>query len=241
MLPVPFAPADCRTLGRQRNERPASLKLAPRGGAGWLLSLLVAPVVGSILGTWRTAWVSFSSLIRLKVVRAADTDTQTASFNPLTSMFRHRQELRQWAARVLVLWLFGIGAGIANACITTGQVAPVAAVASHRVAVVEAHHDVVTHGHAQADGAGLPSQTDDAPTHLGNLSKANCQDFCNKAAVSIPPLKSALDDIQAHAAIAATAVTVLPMPAFASVQRWVPRRDGVQAPPILFAFLRLAL
>jgi hypothetical protein len=156
-------------------------------------------------------------------------------------MFRHRQQLRRWAARVLVLWLFGLGAGIANACITTGQVAPVAAVASQLVAVVDAHHDAVTHDHAQADSVGLPSRSADAPAHHGSLSKANCQDFCDKATVSIPPQKSALDDIQSHAVFAMTAVTVLPIPAFAPAQLRVPRRDGVQAPPILIAFLRLAL
>ena len=156
-------------------------------------------------------------------------------------MFRHRQQPRRWAARVLLLWLFGIGAGIANACITTGQVAPVAATGGHLVAEVDAHHNAVTHDHAQAEGSGLPPHRADAPAHHGSLSKANCQDFCDKARVSIPPLKSALDDIQSHAVIAMTAVTVLPMPAFAPVQLWVPRRDGVQAPPISIAFLRLAL
>jgi len=153
-------------------------------------------------------------------------------------MFRHRQQLRRWAARVLLLWLFGIGAGVANACITT---APAASAARHIVAVVDAHHDVVSHDHGQAASAGLPSQSADAPAHLGNLSKANCQDFCDKAAVSIPPLKSALDDGQLHAVIAPTAMTVVPMPAFAPVQLRVPRRDGVLAPPIPIAFLRLAL
>jgi hypothetical protein len=59
--------------------------------------------------------------------------------------------------------------------------------------------------------------------------------------VSIPPLKSALDDDQLHAVIAPTAMTVVPMPAFAPVQLRVPRRDGVLAPPIPIAFLRLAL
>ena len=156
-------------------------------------------------------------------------------------MFRHRQQLRRRAARVLLMWLFSVGAGAANACITTGQVAPVVAVASHLVAVADAHHNVVSHDPVQADGASLPSQIDDVPTHLGKLSKANCQDFCGKATVSIPPLKSALDDVQSHAVIAMTAVTVLPIPAFAPEQSRLPRRDGVRAPPILIAFLRLAL
>ncbi len=146
-------------------------------------------------------------------------------------MFRHRQQLRQWAARVLLLWLFGIAAGVANACITTERATPVAAAAGHVAEVADTHHDVTAHDHAHADDS----------THIASLSKANCQDFCDKATVSIPPVKSALDDGQSHAVIAMTAMTVVPMPAFAPVQLRVPRRDGVLAPPIPIAFLRLAL
>jgi hypothetical protein len=153
-------------------------------------------------------------------------------------MFRHRQQLRQWAARVLLLWLFGVGAGIANACITT---APAAAVTSHIAAVVDVDREAAIHDHAQPASFGLPGQSTDATTHLGNLSKANCQDFCDKATVSIPPLKSALDDIQSHSVIAMTAMPVLHIPALAPVKLRMPRRDGVQALPISIAFMRLAL
>lgn len=156
-------------------------------------------------------------------------------------MFRNRQQLRQWAARVLLLWLFGIAAGVANACITTEQVTPVAAAASYFAPEIDAHHDAVPHDHVGTGIASLPSQGIDSQSHLGNLSKANCQDFCDKATVSIPPVKSALDDGQSHAVIAMTAMTVVPMPAFAPVKLRVPRRDGVLAPPIPIAFLRLAL
>jgi hypothetical protein len=156
-------------------------------------------------------------------------------------MFRHRQQLRQWAARVLLLWLFGIAAGVANACIATEQVTPVAAAASSVAAVADAHFDAVGHDHAQADGLGLASHHADDSTHIANLSKANCQDFCDKATVSIPPVKSALDDVQSHAVIAMTAMTVVPMPAFVPVQLPVPRREDVLVPPIPIAFLRLAL
>jgi len=31
-------------------------------------------------------------------------------------MFRHRHQLRRWAARALIVWLFGVVAGVANAC-----------------------------------------------------------------------------------------------------------------------------
>lgn len=156
-------------------------------------------------------------------------------------MFRYPHQVRRWAARVLVLWLFGLGLSIANACLTTGQAAPAAATESHRVAVVEVHHDVAFHDHAQADVDVLPLQSADAQVHHGSLAKTNCQDFCGKATVSIPALKLGLDDVQSHVVIATAAVTVLPMPAVAPVLLWVPRRDGVQAPPIPIAFLRLAL
>lgn len=154
-------------------------------------------------------------------------------------MFRHRQQLRRWAARVLVFWLFGLGGSIANACLITGQSAPVVATVSQLVEAVEAHHDVASHGHGASEA--LPAHSGQAAVHEGSLAKANCQDFCDKATVSIPPLKSALDDVQFHAAITTAAVTVLPMPAFAPLRLWVPRRDGVRAPPIHIAFLRLAL
>ena len=58
---------------------------------------------------------------------------------------------------------------------------------------------------------------------------------------STPLLKSALDGLQSHVAVPLAMATVLPMPAFAPLQLWVPRRDGVPAPAIPIAFLRLAL
>ncbi|MDO9286448.1 MAG: hypothetical protein Q7U26_16250 [Aquabacterium sp.] len=140
---------------------------------------------------------------------------------------------------MLFLWLFGLGASIANACITAGPVEPVVATVSHLVAAVEAHQSVAPHDHGAIEA--LPAQSAAAAVHQGSFAKANCQDFCEKATVSIPPLKSALDDAQSHVAVTTTAMTALPIPAFAPVRLWVPRRDGVQAPPIHIAFLRLAL
>ena len=184
---------------------------------------------------------SLAVLTLLKRPLERTSHTAAASLDQSIAMFRHRRQLRQWAARVLLLWLFGIAAGVANACVAMEPVTPAAAATSHLVAVVDAHHDTSAHAHAGSDDAGLPSQDADAPCHLASLSKANCQDFCDKAAVSIPPVKSALDDGQFHAVFAMAAMTVVPMPAFAPVQLPVPRRDGVLAPPIPIAFLRLAL
>jgi hypothetical protein len=166
--------------------------------------------------------------------------TSGADPDKLIAMFSHRQQLRRWAARVLFLWLFGVGASTANACLTTGQPGPAGTMDSHPMVAMADHHNAAPHDHAQLDAGSLQVHNTHPQPDQNNVAKANCHDFCEKATVSIP-LKSALDDLQSHAAIAMTSVTVLPMPAFAPVQMWVPRRDGVLAPPILIAFLRLAL
>ena len=38
-------------------------------------------------------------------------------------MFRRPQQLRRWALRVVLVWLFGIGLGVANACLAAQQFA----------------------------------------------------------------------------------------------------------------------
>ena len=133
-------------------------------------------------------------------------------------MFRHRSQLRRWAAQVLLLWLFGIGAGLANACFAAGVAQP------------QGHCD------AMRAAQGVP--------HAGHESapaKTNCQDFCEKSTISIPPLKLALDHADAGA-VSFPMVAVLFTAAVAEpAERWVPRPDGGLAPPITIAFLRLAL
>ncbi|MBT9498296.1 MAG: hypothetical protein IV103_13815 [Zoogloea sp.] len=156
-------------------------------------------------------------------------------------MFRHRQQLHRWAALTLLLWLFGFGVSAANACFSAGSGSIAAASASLSSDAPVPPHGPTLHEHFQLDGASLLAQGDAVQADLDNSATVNCLDFCGKARVSIPPLKSVPDDIQVHAAIAMAAVTVLPMPAYAPVQLWVPRRDGVRAPPILIAFVRLAL
>jgi len=155
-------------------------------------------------------------------------------------MFRHRQQLRRWAARALLLWLFGIGVGVANACLTTHSAEPggplggpafeVGALTDEAMAPASAHH----HGSGQADREGTLS-------HHGSAAQSSCHAFCEKAGISIPSLKSALDDVQGHALFLPAVAAVVPAPALVPVRLWVPRRDGVRAPPIPIAFLRLAL
>ena len=160
------------------------------------------------------------------------------------SLFRHRQQLRRWAARVLLLWLFGLGAAVANGCMAGEPQAPVAgrsAVVNDVATVQQAQHALPAAPHAHHHGEHLTPTVDGAPDHHGGAGKTNCQDFCDKAQASIPPLKSALDDVHVHALTLASVTLVLPAPAFATIQTWVPRRDGVRPPTIAIAFGRLAL
>lgn len=157
-------------------------------------------------------------------------------------MFFHRRQLRRWAARVLLVWLFGVAAGVANACLAPafddhGAQATVGMQAmdgDHDEALMLASLDA--HGAMVADHSG-------SADHGGMPGKANCQDFCQKSTVSIPPVKSALDQHDAHALAPMAFASVVPVPAFQPELPWLPRRDGGLAapPPITIAFLRLAL
>ena len=147
-------------------------------------------------------------------------------------MFHHRSQLRRWAAQVLLLWLFGIGTGVANACLGPSLADSGAHPGGHSSA------SQATHG----DTAALPGVADERPDGEGSLAKSNCQDFCEKSTVSIPPLKSALDNVQGQALHPGAVVVILPVPAFSPDELLLPRRDGGLAPvPIRTAFLRLAL
>ena len=111
-------------------------------------------------------------------------------------MFRDRQQLRRWAARALFVWLFGFATGIVQACLAPNHMdldgrraAPVSAV------------KVVKHGQAAPPTSDLHHTTQQtqpgASGHDDPLVESICQDFCEKAAVAIPPLKSALDKVSA--------------------------------------------
>jgi hypothetical protein len=133
-------------------------------------------------------------------------------------MFRHRSQLRRWAAQVLLLWLFGIGAGLANACFAAGAAEP--------------------QGHCESTQAAQGVQHSE---HESAPAKTNCQDFCEKSTISIPPLKLALDHADAGAVPFPTVAVLFIAAASEAAEHWVPRPDGGLAPPITIAFLRLAL
>ena len=154
-------------------------------------------------------------------------------------MFRNRRQLRRWATRVLLLWLFGVAAGVAHACLAPNLVGLSEGALSSPDAARVAHHDagaaqVPHHGPAASEAARTPGEHEPA----ANL---NCQDFCDKATVSMPQQKSTLDDVHGAALPPRTASAVLAVPDLPRARPWVPRRDGVWSPPIPIAFLRLAL
>jgi hypothetical protein len=73
--------------------------------------------------------------------------------------------------------------------------------------------------------------------------KSNCESFCERAGVTIPPQKSVLDNYQFHV-LPLPMVAALVVPASVDVSAHVggvARRDGARPLPIPIAFLRLAL
>ena len=155
-------------------------------------------------------------------------------------MFCYRRQLRRWAARVLLLWLFGIGAGFANACLAANMAELGGQGSLHAVAAHPTNEEAAAapgdtrHASQEAQHHGGMGH-DEAP------GKTNCQDFCDKSTISIPSLKLALDHADADALPPPVVAILCAVPASEPVQWWVPRRDGGLAPPITIAFLRLAL
>jgi hypothetical protein len=156
-------------------------------------------------------------------------------------MFRHRKQLRRWAARVLLLWLFGVGSGVANACLAPNLVVPGGPPSGHATVVGVLTDDARVAGVAPCHRSTEDHQVVGTVEPQGAPGMSICQDFCDKATVSIPPLKFALDDVQGHALLRAIAPVFVAGSPASPIQQWVPRRDGVRAPPIPIAFLRLTL
>ena len=128
-------------------------------------------------------------------------------------MFRHRRHLHRWACRLVVLWLFGIAAGVAHACMVADL--------------------------ARTDVQQLAAAA--GPADAASDCTANCQNFCVKSSASIPTVKTAGNDAAGHALPPPAVLAGLPMPDAPAAQRWTLGLEGGHAPPITIAFLRLAL
>lgn len=141
-------------------------------------------------------------------------------------MFRHRLSLRRWAACVLLLWLLGVGFGVAHACMAPAGGAPDAGLIASQ---------------AQDCGHGEVAPGADGDAGVSHVDQLNCQNLCDKAQVSISQLKSALDGPHGAALPPPAVLTTVPMPTTQPVQDLPPRRDGVAATPLRVAYLRLSL
>ena len=155
-------------------------------------------------------------------------------------MVRQRRQLRRWATRVLCVWLFGVAAGVANACLGP-SLEELGALRSHvGVAVDGARGKSAVQASDPHHGSQQTQHAGDFD-HGGSPSKSNCQDFCDKSTVSILPLKSALDNVGAQVGAPPAVANAFPAPDASPDQPLLSRRDGSIAPPIPIAFLRLAL
>lgn len=156
-------------------------------------------------------------------------------------MFRHRRQVQRWASRVLLVWLFGIAAGVANACLATDLTRTDGRHWSELAAAPE-----VTPAAAAAPMAGLhhgspAAQGDSGPAGGASSATPNCLDFCEQSSLSLPTVKTALDGTHGVGLPAPAVLMVAPVADMSPGQCRVCRVTGGHAPPITIAFLRLAL
>lgn len=155
-------------------------------------------------------------------------------------MFRRRRQLHRWAAGVLLVWLFGVAAGVANACLAA-SLAELGDPRSQATLSVEAAHGQTEAPQGERLHGSHQTPHEGALGHASSPGQFGCQDYCDKSTVSIPPLKSAIDPALGHALPAPAVAMACRTQDDAPDPRLMPRRDGGLAPPITIAFLRLAL
>lgn len=130
---------------------------------------------------------------------------------------RHRNHLRRWASRMLLVWLFGVFAGVANACVLGGAL-------DH-----DAGPAVVQHSSSQG-------QQGDG----GTADEKNCLQFCDQSSSAVPSQVKTLDQVVMSAIPVGFATMALPVvPALRLPRNAAPPRNSAPAIPI--AFLRLTL
>ena len=145
-----------------------------------------------------------------------------------------QRRLRRLAAYVLLVWLFGLGSGIVNACVVAVQLRHV----EH--AAVQAHHD---HGAMAVDSAvaenAHPGAHDDGQ---GNLARPPCERLCDG-----PPAAPQADK-QSVNPLGTAWLAAAPLPSFdfrllARPSATTPDAGlrWVATIPIPIAFLRLTL
>lgn len=157
-------------------------------------------------------------------------------------MFSNRRQLRRWAARVLLLWLFGVSVGVANAC-WAGNAGKLGGLHLPLVAVADATQAEADLGLAECElhATANPQELEGAAGHLHSGSQTICHAYCDMSALSASPVKPSLDISPGPALPAPAYAFALTLPGETPVHLLKPRRDGGLAPPITIAFLRLTL
>jgi len=153
-------------------------------------------------------------------------------------MFRRPQQLRRWALRVLLVWLFGLGLGVANACLAAQQFAG-GDEAFQAVANVQAADDAAAPADCEHHSVAVLDQS--WHDQQDSKPKSNCESFCERAGVTIPPQKSVLDNYQFQVLPPPMGALTVPASVDVSADVGAPRRDGARPLPIPIVFLRLAL
>jgi hypothetical protein len=105
-------------------------------------------------------------------------------------MLRNRRRLRRWATQVLLVWLFGLAMGVANACALAEP-----ARETHAAATTDHRHGARAHV--------VTSVATIGDHHRADGNDANCLDYCEK--LSIGALKPKVADD-------GTAVVGVPIP-----------------------------
>jgi len=170
--------------------------------------------------SWESTTDIRLNIVKLRVTATAYTGLTRLRQSKVTPVFIDRQCVRRWAARVLLVWLFGVATGMTNAC-----------------ALGEPSH------HRTDATAATGSQEHHHVDERGNVGKVNCLDLCEGLSIGTPQLKGA----DGGFAALGFALPVLCTLSVLSSSEPVVRRLAVDSPnlpggpPPRIAFQRLAL
>jgi hypothetical protein len=88
-------------------------------------------------------------------------------------MFRHRQQRRRWAAMALLLWLFGVGTGLAHACLVPKLATTGILLSTPQANAVGAHHHATMSVHAHHGEPAQAGQDVGTPDQQGSPNRTN--------------------------------------------------------------------
>jgi hypothetical protein len=151
-------------------------------------------------------------------------------------LFSNSRTKRNTVFVVLLVWLFAVASGVANACLletpgTHSHVATAGASETAHVPAVLAGHAVAVTGHGEGDGHG-----DDADN-----TKASCLKVCDDGSKSLVKLQSAFDLTDPGIAPLVAIVWDAETPVVAGPLRLEDLQPPIAGPPFRVRYSRLAL